>query len=524
MNWESLGPPPVGTTINLHIFLKLHHENALIDALYEVSNPEHVKYGAHLTREQVAELLAPHPDTLELLADPHRRSGTPSQRSLGASFQLYQHTETNDIVLRTVSYALPTVLHAHVDTIVPTTYFGTPHVQIKMPRVKRNDTAAVTTKVEFEEPATLLSSRDEDIVPSFLRSLYKTENYIPAAAGRNVLGTVGFRETYPGPSIADLRTFMNLYRTDGVDATFTLVQLNGGGYDPSSPGIEGNLNIEYASAMAYPTPNVYFSVGRAWEDPYIAWLHNMLNLLIVPQTIVATYGGNENSAPIEYEARICILLGALSARGVSVLFSSGNLGVGPDDCTVTDSFGNVYVQFTPVFPASCPYVTTVGGTTSKDPEIAASLSGGGFSNYFPRPDYQDKAMEKFMKNLGGQYNGFYNAEGRGYPDISAQALDFITISQQQLMLRSGTSCATPTVGAIISLLNDYRLSQGKRPLGFLNPWLYGGGLAGLNDITSGSNPGCGTNGFPAIVGWDPVTGLGTPDFEKLLRIVENMAN
>ncbi|KAF8266337.1 peptidase S8/S53 domain-containing protein [Lactarius quietus] len=478
MNWESLGPPPVGTTINLHIFLKLHHENALIDALYEVSNPEHVKYGAHLTREQVAELLAPHPDTLELVSLwlEHRGvsssiisttqggswltlTGVPVPQAndlLGASFQLYQHTETNDIVLRTVSYALPTVLHAHVDTVVPTTYFGTPHVQIKTPRVQRNDTAAVTTKVEFEEPATLLSSRDEDIVPSFLRSLYKTENYIPAAAGRNVLGT-----------------------------------LNGGGYDPSSPGIEGNLNIEYASAMAYPTPNVYFSVGRAWEDPYIAWLHNMLNLLIVPQTIVAT---------------------ALSARGVSVLFSSGNLGVGPDDCTVTDSFGNVYVHDSPPPRPriSGPYVTTVGGTTSKDPEIAASLSGGGFSNYFPRPDYQDKAMEKTCPGLFLRCTSVYSssAEGRGYPDISAQALDFITISQQQLMLRSGTSCATPTVG--------------KPPLGFLNPWLYGGGLAGLNDITSGSNPGCGTNGFPAIVEWDPVTGLGTPNFEKLLRIVENM--
>jgi hypothetical protein len=61
-----------------------------------------------------------------------------------------------------------------------------------------------------------------------------------------------------------------------------------------------------------------------------------------------------------------------------------------------------------------------------------------------------------------------------------------------------------TVGGIISLLNDYRISRGKPPLGFLNPWLYGGGLAGLNDITSGSNPGCGTNGFSAVVGWDPV--------------------
>ncbi len=89
---------------------------------------------------------------------------------------------------------------------------------------------------------------------------------------------------------------------------------------------------------------------------------------------------------------------------------------------------------------------------------------------------------------------------------------------------SGTSCSAPvrfpsslrsasntrlitnvqTVAGIISLLNDYKLGQGKAPLGFLNLWLYSGGLWGLNDITFGSNPGCGTEGFPAVVGWDPV--------------------
>ena len=60
------------------------------------------------------------------------------------------------------------------------------------------------------------------------------------------------------------------------------------------------------------------------------------------------------------------------------------------------------------------------------------------------------------------------------------------------------------MAGIISLLNDYRLFRGKKPFGFLNPWLYGVGLAGLNDIDEGSNPGCGTEGFKAVTGWDPV--------------------
>jgi hypothetical protein len=60
------------------------------------------------------------------------------------------------------------------------------------------------------------------------------------------------------------------------------------------------------------------------------------------------------------------------------------------------------------------------------------------------------------------------------------------------------------VAGIVSLLNDYLLSTGRAPLGFLNPWLYGRGLDGLNDIISGSNLGCKTKGFTAVVGWDPV--------------------
>jgi tripeptidyl-peptidase I len=55
---------------------------------------------------------------------------------------------------------------------------------------------------------------------------------------------------------------------------------------------------------------------------------------------------------------------------------------------------------------------------------------------------------------------------------------------------------------VIGLLNDLRLSSGKTPLGFLNPWIYKS-RAAFNDVTTGSNPGCGTQGFQAAAGWDP---------------------
>ena len=62
-----------------------------------------------------------------------------------------------------------------------------------------------------------------------------------------------------------------------------------------------------------------------------------------------------------------------------------------------------------------------------------------------------------------------------------------------------------TAAGVFSLLNDFLISHGKAPLGFLNPLIYASTSAtAFNDITSGSNPGCGTQGFSAVAGWDPV--------------------
>lgn len=76
---------------------------------------------------------------------------------------------------------------------------------------------------------------------------------------------------------------------------------------------------------------------------------------------------------------------------------------------------------------------------------------------------------------------------------------------------------TPIVASIIALINNARLDAGKGPVGFINPVIYANPHA-FNDITTGDNPGCGTNGFNATKGWDPVTGLGTPNYEKLLKV------
>ena len=97
---------------------------------------------------------------------------------------------------------------------------------------------------------------------------------------------------------------------------------------------------------------------------------------------------------------------------------------------------------------------------------------------------------------------------------------------------SGTSASAPGFAGVVALLNDARLAANKSSLGFLNPWIYSQGYQGLNDITEGGSAGCTGRSiysglkapyvpyasWNATEGWDPVTGYGTPDFEKLLQI------
>jgi tripeptidyl-peptidase I len=79
----------------------------------------------------------------------------------------------------------------------------------------------------------------------------------------------------------------------------------------------------------------------------------------------------------------------------------------------------------------------------------------------------------------------------------------------------GTSASAPVFAAIINRINEERLNANKSSLGFLNPAMYKNPSM-FRDIVNGTNPGCGTKGFTAVPGWDPVTGLGTPNYPKML--------
>jgi tripeptidyl-peptidase-1 len=201
----------------------------------------------------------------------------------------------------------------------------------------------------------------------------------------------------------------------------------------------------------------------------------------------------------------------LGARGTSVLVGSGGGGVAgirPNSTCTT---------FVATFPASCPYVTAVGETRNV-PEVGAEHSAGGFSNFYGRPSYQESAVNSYVTSLGSTYQGRYNSSGRGYPDVSAQGENIVMTKGGGEIIVGGTGAAVTIFASFITILNDGLLQKCGKTLGFLNPLLYRHPEI-FNDITSGNNPSCSSNGFSAQSGWDAVTGLGTPNFAKFASFI-----
>lgn len=171
------------------------------------------------------------------------------------------------------------------------------------------------------------------------------------------------------------------------------------------PGVEANLDVQAVGGIVYPTRFTSYSTGGSppftpdlftptnTNEPYLTWLDYVLKQKEVPFVISTSYGDDEQTVPRNYAVRVCSEFAQLGARGVTLLFSSGDQGVGEEGFCVSNDGKNT-TKFLPSFPASCPFVTTVGGTRDFSPERVAFdegngyVAGGGFSDYFPRPAYQ----------------------------------------------------------------------------------------------------------------------------------------
>jgi tripeptidyl-peptidase-1 len=276
--------------------------------------------------------------------------------------------------------------------IQPTTRFG----QIRAQR------ATYFVKTVLGEVGSLVNAVNckTSITPSCLRSLYKVPSQpINGSGPTGFMAFNNFLEQVP--RFNDLQSFEAEYAPYANGQSFTTTSINGGSFDQTSSADSGeaNLDAQYLLALGAPVPMAAYSTsGRGLlipdldqpdpssngNEPYLDFLNYILALPDnqLPHTLSTSYGEDEQSVPLSYRLNVCNMFGQLGARGVSVLFSSGDTGCGAA-CQTND--GKNTTRFLPIFPAACPYVTSVGGTVSTAPERAIGFSSGGFSDTWSRP-------------------------------------------------------------------------------------------------------------------------------------------
>ncbi|CAI7617631.1 unnamed protein product [Penicillium glandicola] len=560
--WRYSRTPRADQPMKLQIALAQGDTAGFEEAVINMSSPDHPSYGKHFsTHEEMKRMLQPSAESADSIRDWLEGAGITrieqdadwmtfyttvetANELLAANFKFYVNGVKHIERLRTLKYSIPEALVSHINMIQPTTRFGQLRANraILHSQVKETDAA-------FRSNAMSTSPDCNSIItPQCLKEIYNIGDYQASNTSGSKAAFASYLEEYARYS--DLELFEKNVAPFATGQNFTVIQYNGGGNDQKSSGdsSEANLDLQYIVGVSSPVPVTEFSVGGRGElvpdldqpnpndnnnEPYLEFLQNVLKMdsADLPQVISTSYGEDEQSIPEKYARTVCNLYSQLGSRGVSVIFSSGDSGVG-SACQTND--GRNATHFPPQFPAACPWVTSVGATTHTAPEKAVFFSSGGFSDLWARPKWQEDAVIDYLDILGNRWSGLFNPNGRAFPDVAAQGQNYAIYNKGALNSVDGTSCSAPAFAGVIALLNDARLQAGQSPMGFLNPWLYSTGRDGLNDIVDGGSTGCdgharfggASNGSPSVPGaswnatkgWDPVSGLGSPNFGIMLKL------
>ncbi|HJT55333.1 MAG TPA: S53 family peptidase [Ktedonobacteraceae bacterium] len=344
-------------------------------------------------------------------------------------------------------------------------------------------------------------------------------------------------DSFGSPTIQkDLKTFDAGYGLPDPPSFREFAPLGKIKFDPSNGDMIGwaaetTLDVEWAHAMA-PGANIVLMTSPVDETqgdqgmPEFLYLEQYALKHNLGKIISQSWSTTENNL-FNHPGGIKILKNfetfyqQADGQGVTIFGSSGDAGVANANLN-----GKIYPFPTVNFPSSSPYITSVGGTSlmasihgTYHSEVGWRGSGGGISQYFPEPAYQ----QAYLPPSDQQFlNGF-----RGLPDISYNAdpntsiliyLSFLGSSQAGYYAIGGTSEGCPQWAGIIADGNQ----MAGRPLGFINQALYqiAAGKAGAgsyHDVIKGNNSSHGIQGYDAGPGWDAVTGLGSPNAAKLLQ-------
>ncbi|ATY65820.1 alkaline serine protease [Cordyceps militaris] len=562
--------PAVHGDLSVPVLIGMKQKNIenMMNYVLEVSDPTSAKYGQHYNQAQVDALFAPDDQAINSVKDWLVRSGI-AARSINLSrnkaWVRFESTVTVLESLLQVNLTVPknakrdTIadpkLPAHISSVVE---FVLPSLNTSIHDATEQQGKELGRPSSkpfhgFVDPVST-DKCDKIVTPACIRAMYKIPANSGPAVRDNVLGIFETENDYFNQ--ADLNEFISIADQNITTAPKPVQYLiNGATVDQirANAGGESNLDFQMAVPIIYPQQTALYQIqypkyGLGDFNYIFAQFQDALtgsycadnedqgsgtdcNQYPVPSVFSVSWGSTEpvyfNKQTTDLYTRMCNEWGKLALQGTTVVFASGDHGVdgnGNSECGLSENF---LVDGS----SACPYITSVGATTLPsgagvdDSEIAAVSfgSGGGFSNLFPTPPWQKKAVSTYLTQHDPKLPAaFFNRSGRAYPDIAAVGDNGFSVNSGLQSLNGGTSMSAPIIASIFSRINEDRLRAGRSTLGFVNPALYKAydeQKALFNDITVGSNPGsfrdCHQQGFQAAPGWDPVTGLGTPNYPKL---------
>ncbi|KAJ7835005.1 family S53 protease-like protein [Mycena olivaceomarginata] len=358
-------------------------------------------------------------------------------------------------------------LFTHPDLAGPITAdaLGVPTVRAEFlpptsPRLAPSSSFRPLTAQDAPAASCNTSLAEGTITPTCLQELYGIPSD-PATQPNNTLLVTGYVGEWA--QTADLSKFLTLLRPDiSPNATFSLLTADGG----TNPQGTNKAGIErQPRRIATGVPSQFLSVGATFLDGVDS-----------PPTGRNYFVWDEHSV----------------RAGISVVFASGD---GACAETMTISPSALITSSIPVFPAACPFVTTVGSTIGFSPEVAVNFTGGGFSNFFPAPSYQASAISGFPRHHPLRVRRHLSTRaGGGTPTCRCRGGTSRSCSGARWASCRARSASAPTFAAIIALINDRLLAAGAS--------------TAFTDITSGHNSGsacpASSVAFDAAVGWDPL--------------------
>jgi len=536
--------------------LKQQNLDKLEKMYWSVSDPDSKEYGNFMSMEEISKLVSPPRRVMLTLRQFLMEYGVAAVNimSRGDSLTMrapvsvveplfntdlryFIHEKGNVIIRHFGDYSLPRDILSLIDMVT-----GISDFPMSRPSSRK------VTKASFT---------DANVVPQTLNAIYN----VPAGTKiTNPASSVSVAEFQNDASFlwSDMATF---YKETGI--TTNNVSHIVGPFSTSAD-TEATLDIQYATAVGVGATNWYWTETNWMYD----FANNFFNTKEVPLIVSMSWGWSEvaqctidndcSTLGINaqtYVTRVNTEFQKIGLRGVSLISASGDSGAnGRTDPLCTDS------KLHPVFPGASPYVTSVGATQLDNPktdlknppavckmsppcasggeEVAVSVSvagfasGGGFSVYASQPAFQTEFVAKYLNSSKTlPPSSYFNAQGRAYPDVAADGHNFLIFMDGAWTTVGGTSAAAPTFAGIVAILNDAKITKTGKPLGPLNPFLYKMAKAlptAFNDITKGDNIcteyGCASSckGFTAEAGWDPVTGLGSPNVAEMLKYVKTL--